>query len=140
MIVIVDTNIIFSAILNTDSNIGQILITRFPVYDFYAPKYVRDELLEHKSKLKKLANLKENNFLEVYELVLKHITILDHHLIPAKFYRKAMALCQNIDDDDIPFIALTLFLKGSLWTGDKKLITGLKEKGFEKFIKTSELF
>jgi predicted nucleic acid-binding protein len=140
MIVIVDTNIIFSAILNTDSNIGQILITRFPVYDFYAPKYVRDELLEHKSKLKKLANLKENNFLEVYELVLKHITILDHHLVPVKFYRKAMTLCQNIDEDDIPFVALTLFLKGKLWTGDKKLTAGLKEKGFKQFIKISELF
>ncbi|PWD97739.1 PIN domain-containing protein [Marinilabilia rubra] len=140
MIVIVDTNIIFSAILNTDSKIAQILITRFPVYDFYAPKYVRDELLEHKSKLKKLANLKENIFLEVYELVLKHVTILDHHLVPVRFYRKAMTLRQNIDEDDVLFVALTLFLKGKLWTGDKKLTAALKEKGFKQFIKTSELF
>jgi predicted nucleic acid-binding protein len=37
-------------------------------------------------------------------------------------------------------VALTLFLEGKLWTGDKKLINGLKEKGFKQFIKTSELF
>jgi hypothetical protein len=30
-------------------------------------------------------------------------------------------------------VALTLELDGLLWTGDKKLITGLRERGFDKF-------
>jgi len=34
---IVDSNIIFSAILNVNSRIGQILLTYDNVYDFYAP-------------------------------------------------------------------------------------------------------
>ncbi len=35
---VVDTNIIFSAILNVNSRIGQILLTSDNVYDLYAPK------------------------------------------------------------------------------------------------------
>uniref|UniRef100_UPI00404A30D1 PIN domain-containing protein n=1 Tax=Flavobacterium sp. TaxID=239 RepID=UPI00404A30D1 len=43
--IIVDSNIIFSAILNVNSQIGQILLTSRHSYDFYSPKYVRDEIL-----------------------------------------------------------------------------------------------
>ncbi len=46
--IIVDSNILFSAILNLNSNIGQILINGQEYYDFYSPKYVRTELLKHK--------------------------------------------------------------------------------------------
>jgi predicted nucleic acid-binding protein len=48
---IVDSNIIFSAILNVNSRIGQILLTS-EFYDFYSPKYVRIEILNHQEKLK----------------------------------------------------------------------------------------
>jgi predicted nucleic acid-binding protein len=32
-----------------------------------------------------------------------------------------------------PFVALTIFLDGYLWTGDKKLKKSLEKKGFDKF-------
>ena len=35
--------------------------------------------------------------------------------------------------------SLTKFLNGTLWTGDKKLLKCLKEKGFNNVITTSEL-
>ena len=41
--------------------------------------------------------------------------------------------------DDLPFVALTIYLDGLLWTGDKKLLKGLAVKGFEKTISTEEL-
>ncbi|BAP55920.1 nucleotide-binding protein, PIN domain-containing protein [Thioploca ingrica] len=42
-------------------------------------------------------------------------------------------LCREIDQDDTLVVALTLELDGLLWTSDKKLITGLRERGFDKF-------
>ncbi|RUA33530.1 MAG: hypothetical protein DSY77_09880 [Bacteroidetes bacterium] len=51
--IVVDTNIIFSAILNINSRIGQILLTGDDLHDFYAPKYIRTEIWEHKGKIKK---------------------------------------------------------------------------------------
>ncbi len=53
--IIIDTNIAFSAILNVNSRIGQIIINGFKYYDFYAPEYIRTELLEHQEKIKEIA-------------------------------------------------------------------------------------
>ena len=144
---IVDSNIIFSAILNVNSRIGQILLTSDRFYDFYAPKYIRDEIFNHQEKLKKIAKLDSNDFLEVYELILKNITILDHSIPEKKNYQKAFELSKNVDLDDIPFarhaisvVAFSLYLKCKLWTGDKKLIKGLKDNGFDKIVTTNDLF
>ena len=137
---IVDSNIIFSAILNVNSRIGQILLTSHKFYDFYAPKYVRDEIFNHQEKLKKIAKLDDNEFLEVYELILKNITILDHSIAGKSNYKKAFELCKDVDLDDIPFVAFSLYLKCKVWTGDKKLIKGLKENGFDKIVTTNDLF
>ncbi len=51
--IIVDSNILFSAILNLNSRIGQILINGQDYFEFYSPKYVRTELLRYKEKIKK---------------------------------------------------------------------------------------
>jgi len=37
------------------------------------------------------------------------------------------------------FVATALFIDGLLWTGDKKLIKGLRQKGYAKTITTAEL-
>lgn len=84
---IVDSNIIFSALLNVNSRIGQILLTRESFY-VYAPKYLRSEILEHQEKIKKIGRLSNDEFLEVYELVLKNVTILNHSIVPKEIYEQ----------------------------------------------------
>jgi predicted nucleic acid-binding protein len=49
-------------------------------------------------------------------------------------------LCKDVDLDDIPFVAFSFCLKCKVWTGDKKLIKGLKENGFDKIVTTNDLF
>ncbi len=138
--IIVDSNIIFSAMLNLDSRIAQILINGGDLYDFYAPKYVRTEIWEHQDKLKKIAKLDDEEFIEVYELVLKNITILDHSIIPIEKYQKAAEICKTIDVEDTIFVAFSYFLKCKLWTGDKKLINGLIKKEKEMTISTTDFY
>ncbi|MFY8186862.1 MAG: PIN domain-containing protein [Flavobacterium sp.] len=138
--IIVDSNIIFSAILNVNSRIGQILLTSQHVYDFYAPKYVRDEIWNHQQKLKKISGLNDVEFIEVYELIVKNVTILDHSIAGKSSYKKAFELCKDVDIDDVPFVAFSVYLKCKLWTGDKKLVKGLNEKKFDKVVTTNELF
>ena len=91
-------------------------------------------------KTKKLAKLGDDEFLEVYELIVKNITILDHSIAGRSNYKKAFELCKDVDLDDIPFIAFSLYLKCELWTGDKKLIKNLKKRNFDKIVTTNELF
>lgn len=138
--VVIDTNILFSTLLNTDSRIGQILINGKPYYDFYAPEYIREEIIGHRDKIKIAAKLSDVDFIELYELILRNITILNHTLIPIHIYQKAEKLCETIDLDDTIFIAVAEFTRGKLWTGDKKLINGLSEKGYTRLIRTEEIY
>ena len=138
--VVVDTNIAFSALLNINSRIGQILLNGKELYEFYSPEYIRDEIFEHKEKIKLIANLDENKFIATYELVLHNMNILNHSIIPIKFYKKAEELCKSIDIDDTPFVAVTEFVRGKLWTGDKVLGNGLTAKNYMRLISTEELY
>lgn len=138
--IIIDSNITFSAILNVNSRIGQIIINGYKFYDFYAPEYIRTELLEHQEKIKEIASLSDDHFLETYELIIRNITILNHSILPIKFYKQAFAICNPIDIDDTVFVAFAEYLRGKLWTGDKKLIKGLSDKGFKRLINTVDLY
>lgn len=44
-----------------------------------------------------------------------------------------------MDDDDTEFVALTDHIHGRLWSGDRELQKGLKSKGWNKFISTTDL-
>jgi len=138
--IIIDTNIVFSALLNINSRIGQILINGDNYYDFYSPEYVRFEIFKHKQKIKSIGKLTNNEFLDIYGLILRNITILNHSLIPIEIYRNAELLCKDIDIDDTIFIAVSDFTEGVLWTGDLKLINGLTKKGYNRLITTDELY
>jgi predicted nucleic acid-binding protein len=54
--IIVDTNIVFSAILNSDSKIGDLLLNSVRYFDFYSADYLRFEIRNHYEKLSKISN------------------------------------------------------------------------------------
>ena len=139
MKLIVDTNIVFSAILNSDSNIAQLLLNSRDKFRFYSCEFLKHEINSHKNKILKITNYTEQDFLEIEYLATKNITFINHQFIEAKKLEKAQLLCQSIDIKDAPFIALGIDLKAKLWTGDKILYQDLKEKKYKDVITTAEL-
>ena len=67
------------------------------------------------------------------------IQFINESLIPEKIWLQAEKLTKDIDEDDIDFIALSLFLKAKLWTGDKVLQKGLNLLGFKQLLNTEEI-
>lgn len=121
MKVVVDTNILFSAILNSQSWIGQVLLKSDKSVKFYSPKYLQTEILQHFERIEKLTKLPEDEIKELIEILYSRIHFLSEEFIPKEILIKAEELTKNIDYDDAIFVALSIHLKAKLWTGDKKL-------------------
>ena len=67
------------------------------------------------------------------------LKFIQEDLIPENIWKRASKLTQDIDVDDTDFVALAIYLKGGLWTGDKELYNGLKIKKFRKVFNTNDL-
>jgi len=134
---VIDTNILFSALLKPDSN--EFKIVTSGKHEIYACQYSVVELFKHKEKLLKLSGLQEEKLIEIYYLLLQQIHPLEERKFSKKILQKAFDLCNKIDPYDIIFVATALFIDGFLWTGDKKLANGLRKNGYNNIITTSEL-
>lgn len=66
MKIVVDSNIVFSAFLNTKSNIGQLIINGSKYFDFYTVGLLKEEVLNHKEKITDLTNYTESQFVAVF--------------------------------------------------------------------------
>ncbi len=139
MKIVVDTNIIFSILLNTNSRLGSILFNSKKNIQFYSCSYMRIEISKHWDKLKKISNLSETQLQTAQIQTLSKIRFINEEIIPAQIWLAAEELTKKIDPDDIDFVALTIFLKGMLWTGDKELYNGLKKLEFLEVINTPDL-
>lgn len=129
--IIVDTNIIFSALLNKNSPFTDILLNS--PHKFYVAELVIVELFKYKDKIIKLSKLSEDDLLQFYHVILKRINLYKEDLIQTDNFKKAYNLCVDIDVNDTIHVALTLELNGKLWTGDNKLKKGLIQKKFNSF-------
>jgi predicted nucleic acid-binding protein len=139
MKVIIDTNIIFSAILSSSGKIGQILIFGRKHVKFYAPNLVKVEVKRHKDRLLQLSEVSESDFEETLDDIFGCINFISEEQIPFKIWHQSLPYVRETDMDDIAFIALSLFLDSPLWTGDKKLLRGLESAGFTKGLSTDKL-
>jgi predicted nucleic acid-binding protein len=131
MKVILDTNILFSAMLSSGSPLRQTLNNQDLV--FLAPNFIFLELFKHKEKLLKLSKQSEAEIYLFLNFLLERIQFISPDLVSTQAYRTAYELCKDVDEADTPFVALSLELSVALWTGDKRLKNGLHAKGFKNF-------
>lgn len=139
MKVVVDTNIIFSGLLNSNTTIGDLLFNPVKNIEFYSCSYMRYEIDKHWEKLKQISKLTDIELQESRFKIFSQIRFISEELISPKVWKESEEIVKDIDIDDIDFVALTKFLKGYLWTGDKALYKGLKDKNFKRVFNTSEL-
>jgi len=140
MRIVVDTNIVFSAMLNTNSKIARIILQPKTRLNFYSTETLLLEIEEHSKKLKNISGYSEPEFKRIFEIFTRKIRFINVQLIPKEIYLRSLSLTENVDVDDTEFVALTEHIKGKLWSGDKELRKGLENKNWNKFISTTDLF
>jgi predicted nucleic acid-binding protein len=137
---VIDTNIVFSAILNSEGKNGSLIMTSHEIFEFYACEKLRDELTKHHDKLLELSKLSEDQLNQSIYQITNSIIFIEESIIPFEIWLKAANLVRDTDMNDIAFVALSEFLGIKLWTGDRLLMKGLAKKGYTNFITTNELY
>ncbi len=132
MRIIVDSNIIFSAMISNNSSFRNTLINS-KEHEFYSPDFVFAELSKNMKKLLKYCKLTELELVFFFKKITENIHFVPEDFVSPKNQERAYLLCEKIDPKDTPFIALSIELDASLWTGDLKLKKGLIKDGFDKF-------
>jgi len=138
MIVISDSNIIYSALISPNGSVASIFKERSNL-QFIAPAQLLDEVQEHWDVVVKASSLSVRELVAELNFYKTRISFADSVNIPRTQRLKAYELVKDVDEDDADFIALYLYTKHKLWTGDKKLINGLLAKGYDICVTTEEL-
>ncbi len=139
MKIVVDTNIIFSTLLNSNAAIGNLLFNSDKHFQFYSSSYMRYEIQKHWERLKKISKLSDGQLQISYLQVLSKIKFINEEIIPTEIWLDAEEITKDVNINDIDFVALTMFLKATLWTGDKVLYNELQRINFNKTVNTAEL-
>lgn len=130
----------FSAILNTKSHIGHLIINGSKYFEFYSIGLLKEEILRHKDRILQITRYTNDQFWNAYQYIIERITFIEDIFISEKAFENAIDLVSDVDLDDVAFVALNEYLQSYLWTGDKELINGLHNKGYTKTVSTKELF
>ena len=148
MIIIADSNIFISALLAPKGGIATILAERKRL-QFVVPDYLIEEVNEHIPNLVKRLETKSNQFskkirqklLADFKKLLEGVKIVDvDNEVKKENAAKALEIVNDVDVNDLPFIALHLEIKHKIWTSDDRLKEGLTKKGYAHFfISTKEV-
>lgn len=140
MRIVVDSNIVFSAILNSQSRIGQVIINSSNFFQLFSVMLLKEEIKLHKDKIRSITGFTNQQFLISFQKITSRIIFIDDILIPDEVINEAVNLVAGIDEKDSMFVALANYMNAKLWTGDKKLTSGLKSKGYSRTMSTNDIY
>lgn len=140
MIVVVDVNIIFSALISPNGKLAKLLTQPNSPFTRVSCHYAVVELFKHQPKIVQLSKKTIDEVIVDLYYALKEVQLYNETFIEQHNWLEAEKLTKEVDNFDINYVALALQIDAWLWTGDKKLINHLKSMGFIRVITTTELY
>lgn len=120
MILVVDPNVIISAVLNIGNSLNVFFINKIiKNFDFVAPEFILIELGNHTEKLAKKTLFSEEKVRQIIEFIMEEIELIPDSRFNDKIEEAKIIL--NGHDKDIPYLALALKLNCDILSGDKVL-------------------
>ncbi len=115
--VVVDTNKVIASLLR-DGKVRRLLF--HPGLEVLLPKYVLEEINEHRKYLEKKVSPKAIDF--ILSKISKKVKIIGASELGRETLHKARRVAGNFDIDDYPFIAVAIEYNAIIWTNDKELV------------------
>jgi predicted nucleic acid-binding protein len=138
MVVVIDANLLISAALTPHGLVARLIFSNSSKVQFIAPAFILEEIKANEIKICSKSKRIISDFRQDLQLILSKIMLIDDDEISDKIFRKAFDLTNIIDVKDTIYIALAISFDALLWTGDLKLLSGLKRKGYNQIITTSD--
>ena len=132
---VVDANVLISILISGKASYKTIL--RF--LDLFTPDFALEEIEKYKQVIFEKTRLSADELRVFTCSIFNEIAVIPAFVISDEAIEKATELAQTIDIKDVSYIALAMQLDLVLLTRDKKLVQGLKRKGFRKVMLFEEL-
>ena len=100
----------------------------------HAPRFLFVELFKHKERIVRASRLPEAEIIESLQALVARVEFHNESLIPIGDWMEAWRLCSPTDENDTAYIALALHLDAKFWSEDEELKTGLRARGFDRFV------
>jgi predicted nucleic acid-binding protein len=113
MDLVIDSNVLFAALLK-ESRTSDILFK----HTLYAPEFILEEFRKYKDYLKGKTKRTEEEFNGLFDLFERNVILIPKEEIE-QFIEKAGKI--SPDAKDVPYLALALKLRCSLWSNDRDL-------------------
>jgi predicted nucleic acid-binding protein len=140
MILIVDANVFFSALISKGKTLRVLAINSVTeTFELLAPEFLMEEIEEHKEEILSKSKLSLSDIEQVFQLLQREVKFISHSVF-SEFSEEAKKISPP---DDFPYVALalkvkSLGLKVAIWSNDKELKEALKNK--IDVLTTSEMF
>jgi predicted nucleic acid-binding protein len=139
MILTVDANIVISAVINSSSQEFHILSSGYRSIDFISSAFIIEELSKKAGKIAAFTQNSVSDIKKQLQLLTASFLLVHEKEISEQSLKKAESLIRGLDFKDYLYVAVTIDYDALLWTGDVKLIRGLRRKGFNNTVTTKEL-
>ena len=123
MLLVVDANVVFSALIREGSTLRLLEFNSiFKIIELVAPEFLWDEIEEHKEEIIKKSKLSEEELEKVLGFIMSEIKA-----IPEEYFSEFLEETKDISpEDDFPYVALALKLKSlgleaKILSNDKEL-------------------
>ena len=140
MKIVVNANIVFSGILNTNSTIADLLINSQSIFTFISPDFLQTEIRKHYHRIRVISGLTLEQIKETELQLCKYIIFVSPEQISQEVWIASEKLVRDIDPKDTPYIAVARHFRCTLWSGDKQLMKGLIQKNFKDILSTADIF
>lgn len=140
MDIVADTNIIMGMLIRPKGKLYEVFrMLTDSNHGLFISEITLLELEEHHNKLVIQSGLTLEDFELFKAELLSQFSIAASRFISDEILIKAFKLVEKYDKNDIAFVATAIYLNALLWSGDKKLLHGLRRDGFMQIISTKEL-
>ena len=139
MNIVIDTNILISSLYKPSGITYELMSKLSETHQLFISDISITEIFKHQERILKSTKIAAVDFEKLKSKILQKTETIALSLIPFSISEYSFKLVKGIDENDFAFFATSIFVNGFLWTSDKPLYNGLKEKDFDNVLNSNEI-